>query len=71
MFPAENFPLYFPSVLSSIKSKLDNPSVAIRSNLNDPSKSSGTLLFPWNCWFSICSECVLTKDWDSNCELIN
>ncbi len=32
---------------------------------------NSTLLFPYNCWISMCSECVLTQDWESNCELIN
>ena len=32
------------------------------------SAQNSTLLFPYFCFLSLCSECVITSDWDSNCE---
>lgn len=34
------------------------------------SAQNSTLLFPYFCFFSICTECVYTSDWADNCELI-
>jgi len=29
---------------------------------------NSTLIVPWVCWSSLCSDCVLTSNYDSNCE---